>query len=483
MSKFNLFMFAYLLVGLSHTTALGQRTFEAKSAVSTTLSTNGTLPMWAYADKYGVVPMSNNVLLEASVFSDFNKKHKIQFAYGFSAAGFIARGDNNLLIDELYASAKWKFIRVDAGMIRPDIEYNGVSSTNGNLVYSTNSRNMPGINIRTDYFSFPFIDRFIEFKANLAEYRMIDERYIEDTRLHHKSLFVKLKPYRRLELIVGIDHYGMWGGDSPTTGKQPSSLKDYIRIFFGSEGDANSSLSSQLNVLGNHLGREHFKINYLGDEFTLSAYHDIPFEDRSGIKFRTVPDGLYGLYFGKRDKSAWISDVIYEFYYTKYQAGPYHDRPATPEEMEGQDPNSHWYGKVIIGGNDNYYNHGEYLSGWTSYERTISSPFFNPIKVNADHSITLNNRLVAHYIGLKGTAWKKIPYSARFSYSMNYGTYGMPLTDKPKQFSFGLEAGLHHIKKLPFKMDLGVYGDIGKLYENSIGFSLKLSRKDIIRVR
>lgn len=468
-----------------------QRVFEYNASLSAYAATEDNLPMWAQANKFGTVPNCSNLLVEAGFFSDFNPQHKIQIAYGYNMVGALTslRGNNNAIIDQLYTSAKWKFIRIDAGMVRPDIEYNGISSTNGNMLYSTNSRNMPGINLRTDYFFLPYLDRFIQIKVNLAEYRMVDDRYIQNTRLHNKGFAVKLKPWKRLELIAGVDHYAQWGGDSPTDGKQPSTFKDYLKIFAGQEGDIHSSLSSQLNVLGNHIGREHMKINYLADKFILSAYHDIPAEDRSGIKFRTVPDGLYGLYFGKNEKKGWVTDLIYEFYYTKFQAGAIHDRPLdmnNPDdvkELEEQDPNDYYYGRHIEGGADNYFNHGEYKSGWTLYGNSISSPFFTPIIKNADKSITLNNRFVAHYIGMKGIAFDKVPYQLRVSYSMNYGTYSQPLSGDHKQVSFSIEGGIPPIKNFPFNINCGVYGDFGKLYSNNVGLSVKISRRAVLATR
>lgn len=472
-----------LLLLITNLNSFAQRTITYDVSLSGYVAAKDNLPFWATANKFGIVPNQSNFLIQSGIFSDFNKQHKVQMAYGVSFAGAVTsfNGTNSAFIDQLFISAKWKFLRLDAGIIHPDIEYNGVSSTNGDILYSTNARNMPGINLRTDYFSFPYLEKFIAFKLNLAEYRMTDDRYIKKTRVHNKAAYVKIKPWKRLELIVGVEHYAQWGGYSPIDGKQPSSFKDYLRIFAGKEGDARSSQSSQLNVLGNHIGREHIRINYLADKFMISAYHDIPAEDRSGIKFRTVPDGLYGIYFGKTEKKGWITDIAYEFYYTKYQAGPHHDRPATPEEMEKQDPNSPWYGKVILGGNDNYFNHGEYRSGWTMYGNPICSPFFTPISIQKNHVITLNNRFVAHYVGIKGFAFNnKVPYFFRASYTMNYGTYSIPLEDKPRQVSLALEAGLPSIKKLPFNIDLGIYGDFGELFSNNVGISIKLSRKAIL---
>ena len=77
---------------------------------------------------------------------------------------------------------------------------------------------------------------------------------------------------------------------------------------------------------------------------------------------------------------------------------------------------------------------------------------------------------------------KKIPYKIMLTYTLNYGQYVKPLPQAPqKQFSFALEAALPQTPKLPLRIDVGIYGDRGEFLPNNLGFTLKLSRKDIIK--
>lgn len=474
------FVFPVFFLFLSSLLLGQQRTIEYQASLSGFVATDNNLPFWAISNQYGLLPDGNGGLAELGLFSGFNTAHKIQFAYGISAAGYLSRPDNNLLLDQLYISGRWKKIRLDLGMIHRDAEYNGISSTNGNIIYSNNARTLPGYNLRTDYIFVPWTRKILSFRFNWADYQLIDDRFVDNTYLHNKSVFVKIAPWKRLEIVVGLEHWAQWGGDSPLLGKQPTGFKDYLRIVCGKEGGNGASQSDIINALGNHLGREHLAINYLADKYTLSFYHDIPFEDGSGTDFRSFPDGIYALYYGSKNKKQWISDFIYEFHYTKYQSGSRHDRPATPEEMEKQDPNDPFYGRKILGGNDNYFNNGEYQSGWTFYGRTIGSPLITARQPD-EKGITpgvYNNRVIGHHIGLKGYAFRKIPYKTMLTYTLNYGIYSQPLADLPcKQFSFGLEAGIPECKNIPFHIDFGVYGDFGELLSHNLGFTLKLSRK------
>lgn len=465
---------AILLWGLPVTAQ--ERTIKYEAALSGFTATENTLPFWAVSNRYGLQPDGQGGRLDAALYSDFTNKHKVSLAYGVSATGYLSDFDNNLLLDQLYVSGRWRKLRLDIGMIHRDTEYGGVSATNGNIVWSGNARTMPGYNLRsTDFIALPWVGKVLSFRFNWSDYRMIDDRYMDKVRLHNKSLFVKITPAKRIEVIVGLEHFAQWAGTSPKYGKQPSSFKDYLRIVCGKEGGEGSTASDAKNALGNHVGREHLRVNYLADNYTLAFYHDIPFEDGSGTDFRSFPDGTYCLYYGTKDQKKWITDAIFEFHYTKYQSGSRHDRPIDPEHPE--------LGRKILGGNDNYFNNGEYASGWTNYGRTIGTPLITPCRPN-ENGITMgvyNSRVVGYHMGLKGHAFHRLPYRAMLTYTLNYGRYNDPLAKMPtKQFSFGLEAGMPENRHIPFHIDLGLYGDFGSLLPNNFGISLKMSRKGIL---
>lgn len=459
--------------------AFSQRAFEYNASLSGEIAT-GRLPFWQSVNRYGLVPESNGAALNAGIFSDFNSKHKIRLAYGVSAAGYLSKYENKIFIDQLYTSFQWTKLRLDLGMIHPDTEYNGLSSTNGNIVNSANARTLPGYNLRTEYIFVPLCKEVLSFKFNWGDYTMIDDRFVDRPRLHNKSLFVRIKPHRHLEIILGIEHWAQWAGKSPLYGKQPSSFRDYVRIVCAKEGGQGATVSDSVNALGNHLGREHIRINYLADDYTLTFYHDIPFEDASGTDFRSFPDGTYCFYYGSKHRQSWITDVMYEFYYTKYQSGSLHDRPLTPEEIEQTGLSSS--DRKILGGRDNYFNNGEYRSGWTAYGRTIGSPFIIPYQRNQEGFVpgVYNNRIIAHYLGIQGQAFRQIPYKLRLSYTLNYGTYSNPLPEIPRQFSFGLETRLLSNKNLPLDINCGIFGDFGQLFPHTVGLSISFTYKEIL---
>ena len=235
--------------------------------------------MWATTAKYGLVPESRNGLLQVGIFSDFNPQKKVQTAYGFSGVGFLSANKNDLFVDELYCSLKWLKLHLDLGMVHPEKEFNGISAHNGSFINSTNARSMPGYNLHSEYISIPFTRNILAFKFNISDYLMIDKRFVDNARLHHKSLYLRITPHPRWEVIVGFEHWAQWAGTFPIYGKQPSSFSDYLRIFTAQKGGSDATLSSRLNALGNHLGSRYYRINYKTRNYVLTFYFDNYFED------------------------------------------------------------------------------------------------------------------------------------------------------------------------------------------------------------
>ena len=209
---------------------------------STGLSSDTTLPFWLVANQYGSVPNSDYGLLNTAIFKDYDTPDTLfDISYKASATGFIAQ-ENKLLLNELYLGVRFKNIVLDLGAKNDAVLWNNLSSSNGSIIKSINARAMPGVNIKTNNFiTLPFAKSWLEVKANFAHYFMDDTRFVDNTNLHHKSLYFKTTISPTFEIIAGLDHYAQWGGSSPVFGAQPSSFSDYIKVVFGAEGGDNAT--------------------------------------------------------------------------------------------------------------------------------------------------------------------------------------------------------------------------------------------------
>ena len=124
---------------------------------------------------------------------------------------------------------------------------------------------------------------------------------------------------------------------------------------------------------------------------------------------------------------------------------------------------------------DNYFNNSHYHSGWTHYGRTIGLPLLTPAMPDENgvcHGV-VNTRVKGYNLGIKGVA-ANIPYKFRATYTENSGTYKKPFAEQPWQLSLALEASFSK-DALPVEYTLGLYGDIGELYQDSIGLTLKIA--------
>ncbi len=449
------------------------------------VGTGEYLPFWARTGYDGTMPYSSSGVLTFGADVRYGDQDGWNFEAGTNLVGALAsatpvsRRAAYGLVDRLYLSGSWKMLHLDLGMKPRERELSDVSISGGNVMYSRNARNIPGINAWSDWIYFEK-GHWVGIKGNIAHYQMIDNRYVDGTLLHNKSISIKLALGKNVDLTGGFEHWAQWGGNSPLYGDQPTSFKDFMRIFIAGHGGEDATLSDKVNALGNHLGKEYFRIDWRAEKFILTAQYDKPFEDGSGMRFQNAPDGIWSLQFAMNDRDAWVTDVIYEFINTTWQSGTAHDRPATEEEMAKQDPSDPFYGRVVIGGCDNYFGNGEYKSGWTNYNRVIGCPILLPAAPGED-GITrsmASTRVRAHHFGLKGVAFSKIPYKFMATYSKNFGMYYQYETSFfasiPQQLSLALELDFgRRMLELPIGISVGAYADFGQLYQDSAGLTLR----------
>ena len=444
------------------------------------------LPFYARTGEDGILPIRSSGLLTAGADVGYRHSNGLFFDAGANLVGALAmKSPLNTkpvygVVDRLYLSGGWKMLHLDVGMKPRERSFSDLSISGGDILYSRNARNLPGINAWSDWIYFEK-GHWIGIKGHLSHYQFIDNRCVSDAFLHSKAIAVKVALGHKVDLTAGFDHYAQWGGNSETLGQQLQGFKDYVNVFFGRRGGEDALMTDQMNVFGNHLGREWGRLDWRASRFTLTFQYDKPFEDNSGMTFKNFPDGVWSLQFAFRKRYAFVTDVIYEFINTTWQSGSLHDRPATEEELAKQDPSDPYYGKIVMGGRDNYFNNSPYNSGWTNYGRVIGLPLLVAYAPGADGKTRgiLNNRVRGHHAGVAGVVAGKVPYKLKLTFTENFGTYGRPLENEPWQLSMALEAGLDQsLTHLPLHFSVGVYGDVGKLYQNSVGLMLKMTYAD-----
>jgi hypothetical protein len=424
--------------------------------VGSNASTEERLPFMLTANKFGAVPNNNNLSIYTSIFSDFKTTNSnFDFAYKAAITGYLA-DENNIFINELFGSIGYKNWQLTAGSKNDKILFEGLSISNGNIIKSTNTRAFPGINLSTkDYLTLPFAKKWLTVKMNFAEYFLNDKRAVDNAHLHHKSLFLKSKLSEKLNLIIGLDHYVIWGGTSEEYGEQPHNFKDYLKYITG-QGDGNKADEhiNSSNAWGNHLGNYLVQLDYKGANSNWSIYWSHLFEDRSGRELSNYPDALYGFFIDLKKPKSLVTHIITEFQYTKHMSG-----------LTG------------FSGYDNYFNNTIYTSGWTYFGSTIGSPFFTTKTPIDGITPGINqNRFTSLNIGFKGYLSETIQYKTNLTYT-NYDSLKSSLLNE-SQFSPYLEIFIE-TEKIPFDISIGTAADFGGFLPNNFGGFIKLTKKGI----
>lgn len=457
--KSSLFRSIVLLLLLHSTCLLSQRKIGYQLELSSFVSSKTKLPFWMDANTQGLVRNQDNAGLTFGINSDFSKhnSNQVDFAFGSTFYGFSSSEKTKLEINELFASAQYKKIRLTAGSKHELLRYGGLSSSNGNIIYSGNTRPMPGISLETATYIPLFFEGKLSFYASFDEYFLNDDRFVDDAQMHHKSLFFRIETSKKSNLTVGVEDYAIWAGTSPELGKLPSGFDDFLRVVGGLSGSGDAPDGDFINALGNHIGayRVAYQQNY--EKTAWEIYWSHPFEDTSGRELNNVEDGLYGLFIDFKNPESILSHLLFEFTYTRDQSG------------KGQ-----------IHGFDDYFNNSIYRSGYTFFGRSIGSPFFTPAEKD-ENGITKgvsNNSFIAYHTGFGGKLANNLQYKTLLSYSINDGTKGSPFPNSKNQFS-GLVDLNYATSKLPFSISLGLGVDGGSLLDDSFGMYIKLLKMGI----
>ncbi len=458
-----------LLAFLSATTLFAQkRPTNYRLEASTYISNHDNPPFWMTSNQNGIVPNEDCALAKISIYTDFKPTvRSLQFTYAVDIAGYTTKEENKAIISQLYGSLKWKDIQLDLGVKHRPARFEGLSSTNGDILWSSNSRSYPGYCLKlSDYTHFKIMPRWLSLRMEYGDYILNDNRYMGDmTRLHHKNFFLKADLSDKLSITGGIDHYAMWGGESEQLGRQPSGFSDYLRVITGREGGGDALMTDQINAIGNHLGSYSLNIEHKG-KTNWTFFYSHPFEDGSGREFQNYPDGNYGIYINRRKEKALINHIVYEFTYTRHQSGNFVKEPGDHGDLHR--------------GNDSYFNNGVYRSGYTYFNHTMGSPFFITNETD-ENGITTGikiNKFLAHHIGLKGDILRNLSYRLIFSHVRNYGKTLQKDIVKERNYHTMFELELKQ-STLPFNITAGAsYSRLSETPDNT-GFYIKIFRNGI----
>lgn len=449
------------------------------------------IPFWIRSNKNGVIPLDNASLnFAGSIRKEYSGDKSRLFDWGAGFEGWTNVGNKSTFyLTEGYAKVRLSIFELKAGRSKEITGLCDTSLSSGAFAVSGNALGIPQIEISIpEFYSIPVFGKLFAFKGNYVHgwigdlpVNMLD-RSVDSLKkyLHQLSVYGQLgKPGWKIKLYGGINHVVQWGSESEYYGSNYTltGLQCYWYVISGKPYKAENIPTSKI---GNHLGSIDLGFEYNFINARLFAYHQFFYDIGAIGHFANLRDGLSGLSITNRNSSSiktfkWTK-VLVEFFYSKNQAGEFSS-------------------KYSPSGDENYYNNGAYVEGWSYKQVGLGNAFICTSDWTrsglpaTQHDYFINNRVVALHFGFEGSL-KNLDFILKASYSLNYGTFGTSeeghslgsihfppiygIFPETRQFSSYMEVN----KELKRRLKLGVIGafDVGDLYYNSVGLQLRLSK-------
>jgi Cu2+-exporting ATPase len=466
--------------------AQGELNYRAESFGS--VSTGNYTPFWMVGNTYGIVPLKpNNAYVRGNLVwkQALNKDFRLETGVDLAGA---TKHSSSFWVHQFYAGLSFRNINLTVGAKE---RYNSILDkdlSSGDMNFSINARPMPEVSIGfPEYTNVPYTKGIMKFKGNFSVSKSMDNNYIlrvknsttlyaTDILWHRKFFFLQwADPEEKFpwSFTFALDHAAQWGGwtSSENFGKLPASFNDFVLIVLGASGKSSALETDQINVLGNHLGTINAQLEYKTKNFRASLYKQHLFDDNSGLEYANWRDGIWGgtITFAH---FPYLKKIVLEALNTTNQSGPMHFLDYNNDDGR----------KYRGGGNDGYYNHGYYVSGWSYYGRALGNPLLTSPEYNDDGSIEFkNNRLKTIHLGMNGNLTPDLSYRLLLTQMQAWGRMYAPFLKKKNNFSSLLECNYESPKWQGWKIGVQLAFDRGDLYGNNWGCSVKISKSGVFR--
>jgi hypothetical protein len=455
-------LFSLFFCGLAMTAALAQplRQHQYQFEVGT-LATTAQTPFWLRANQYGIVPLNGPVLrLQTSLRADYRAGQKtffdtagrrplLDWGYAFEAVANVG-ATNEVLLPDAHLKGRLGAFELYVGRKREVIGLVDTLLTTGAYAWSGNALPIPKIQLGLYQFTpVPYTKGVVSFVGAFGHGWFEDRgRLVKGSYLHHKYLYGRLgKSTWPFRLYGGFNHQVVWGGAAEpgvlneqlsVGGRLPKGWQYFPAVVMGTRnqwkpGDPNVT-SFEDNRIGNHLGSLDVGFDVHLSQWNLYGYRQFLYDDGSLFYGTNLADGLNGLRLKNRRKPAgeafFLRQLTIEYLYTESQGGD----AFIIDDAEFR-------------GRDDYFNHGQFVDGWTYLSRTIGTPFLTPIgeprpELPQRRAGLVNNRVRAGHLAFNALIQNKIELTTRLSLSRNLGTYAAPFPGAPVQFSGFVSAAM-----------------------------------------
>lgn len=489
----------------------GHAQTEVRTEVQATGATGDYNPLWLNANKYGLSSLDKgNGYLRAGIFHNMEADSARRWAYAYGADIAVATGfTSTLVVQQAFGEVRWLKGLLTVGSKEQPLELKNQELSTGSQTLGINARPIPSVRLALpDYWDIPGLSGWLGLKGHIAYGRQSDDswqkdftdkvsKYTVNTRLHTKAGYLRIgKSTHPLRLELGIEMGCQFGGSSYTnvmTGememmKNQGGLKGMWHAFIPGGNDKNEDYMVYKNVDGNHLGSMVGRLSLDYPSWGAAFYVDHFFEDHSQMFFFSnngygtgedwnrkvkrkylvydMRDALWGLEL-KLKRMPWLSNIVVEYIYTKYQSGPiYHDHTENVPDQ--------------IAGNDDYYNH-QIFTGWQHWGQVIGNPLYrSPLYNNDGRIIVKDSRFWAWHVAASGNPLPQLHYRLLCTWQKGFGTYAYPLSSPMRNLSALAEVEYRptdQSKLSGWSLKGAVAMDHGKLLGDNVGVQLTVAKR------
>ena len=382
------------------------------------LATGHNTPFWFRAGQFGSVPLpgsSGAVIGAVHINYDSPLTRLMDWGGGLEVRGDLGATARATLI-EGYLKLKVGVFELKAGRMKEIMGLVDTALSSGAFSISGNALGIPKLEVSIpEYYQLPWFKDLFAFKGNFS-YGWIGDAPIQyghltngaSTYFQQSSLYVRLgRPEWAVKLYGGVNHQVFWGNERQVFGPgfKLSGWKSFLYAGLGK--------TYNYSKIGNHLGSIDMGLDYDIGNVRLSVYRQNFYDEGALYHLANLKDGLNGISItNKVDNGELIhwSKLLFEFFCSKDQGG-YPDSRYTPS------------------GDENYYNNYEYAQGWSYKGIGLGNPFISTrtsTRAGLPNDTTdyfNNNRVMAFHFGAQG-AVSNWYFTAKLSYSRNYGTFG-----------------------------------------------------------
>lgn len=448
-----------VLAGLLHNTSFAQYDSISYHTNLYFLTANNSFqPHWQVSNRYGIFDRAKKTDFVGLFGLAYNYQPGKKFSID-SEVEFNLKSDiSTSYFQQLYVNLNYGALQLKIGKEAYTIGQYSEELGLGSFFLSNNARPIPRIGGGFyQYTPLPIIGKYVEFKGAMNFGILNDDRSAykgtDKPLLHEKFLYLRSQSLP-LNLHIGLNHSAQLGG-TLYDGRELET--DFLATFMG-KGSAKLGGGEESNAAGAHFGLYDFGLNWHINKHTFQVYFQKPFSDGTGRRFKSK-DKILGLLFNS-NKKGFISEVNYEYINTMHQSGLgnsdaiVNGKIVFINQIEDLDQFMHDNFDIItsgisketawnflkeklnygheFGGRDGYYDNAYYLMGLSYHHRNIGNSLLtNKATIKTYHkdfderedSFFVNDRIVAHHLGLAGYLGNGFSHRIKLTYTNNFGTY------------------------------------------------------------